>query len=168
MPGRIDLDKRNHLIRSHALDLFDDEEGHEEAADEAGTHGDAAGTPTVPVVEFFDGNNDPDTIGNGAAREIGFEKFRNTLVGIRTRPDVADVRVEIIEWPNPLHRGDDDMWPLAETVYIWTTASLQEVGRWLEPLKPDGVWERDPNEIGRGPGAAPLANGMRVYGAMWD
>lgn len=156
--SRIDLEKRNRLLRKYAPDLFDED------AEPA----ESEGVVTIGIREFFDGNDDPGTIGNGRADELGLDLFKSTLLGLLDRPDVADVRVDVVEWPNPLHEGDDDMWPLAETVYVWTSASVEQVQRWLAPLAPDGLWERPLAEIGRGPDAAPLPPGMRVFGAMWD
>jgi hypothetical protein len=81
---------------------------------------------TVDVAEFFDGNGDrasiaPNVVSDGPS----FELFRETLLGIMNRRDVAAVGVEISELPNPDYPGDDDMWLSAERVFIWTTEPLK-------------------------------------------
>lgn len=56
------------------------------------------------------------------------------LKAIALRADVSDVRVQITAF-------DDPEWPLSDTVYIMTSASLDEVASWFpEELKPDETW----------------------------
>lgn len=82
--------------------------------------------PLVTLEEFFDGNGD-DASFQGAA----IETARLALEGLRRRPEVADVRLGITQWDGP------STWPLAEYVYVVTTAKAAEV---RQMLKEAGVW----------------------------
>lgn len=125
---------------------------------------------TVSIEEFFDGNNDAESIApnlDATAPHPGLGGIRSTLREIRSRPEVVDVRIAIHEWPNPQVPDDDGMWPAAEHVYVWTTASQSDVERWVRPLRSDGVAECPSTEALCGPEVT-LPPGVRLSRVTWD
>ena len=118
--------------------------------------------PVVSVEDFFEGNEDLDSIGCNLIDHPGIPKFYEVLKGIRAKDNVQDVLIEISEI-------DEEFldWPFSETVYILTSASKEEVGKWMEPLQPDEIFEGW--GFKKAPSAAPkLRNGMKVLGVWWD
>ena len=72
------------------------------------------GEVTVTLEDFFDGNRDPHSVATnlvGTPRYPGLERVRDTLLKIRRRRDVLDVRLSITEIPTPEVPEDDDLWP---------------------------------------------------------
>lgn len=126
--------------------------------------------PTVDVAEFFDGNGDRGSIAPNIIGSEGgpsFELFRDTLLDIAGRRDVAAVGVEIGELPNTERPADDDMWLAAERVFIWTTEPLKAVRGWVKPLRPDAVARGDLKAVAAPDGAAIPAK-AKVYEVFWD
>jgi hypothetical protein len=125
---------------------------------------------TVSVDEFFDGNNDPQSIApnlDATTRHPGLAGIRGMLQDIRSRPEVVDVRIAIHEWPNPQMPEDDGLWPAAEFVYVWTTAPKSDVERWVKPLRSDEVAECAITEASIDPEVT-LPPGVRLYRVSWD
>lgn len=119
--------------------------------------------PLVSLEDFFEGNNDPGSIGCNlrTSDNPGITGFFHALMGIRNRPNVQDVLVEISEMPE-----DETTWPFSDRIYIITSAEEDEVKSWMDALHPDEVGEGFISGIP--PGAPPLRQGMRVYGVWWD
>ena len=122
--------------------------------------------PVVPLDLFFDGNDDPASIGPNLDPHPGVETFERVLRGIRERDDVSDVAVQIDE----VIPGE---WPYANAVYVVTTASPQDVHRWATELQPDEYVGEDMEVepwLGRGlpPGAPEVPQGHRVVTLFWD
>ena len=116
--------------------------------------------PIVSLEEFFNGNEDPGSIGCNLTGHPGLDRFYAGLKAIRARPDVQDVFVAIHEI------GEDTVWPFSECVYILTSARTGEVAKWMEPLKPSEIsegwlYQQPPN-------APELKAGMRVVSCWWD
>lgn len=118
-------------------------------------------TPLLTLEEFFDGNDDPGSIwcnlplGPDAEPH---ELARTVLEGIRSRPDVADVRVAVADVDQP-------EWPYASTVLIVTDAAPEEVGSWFsEDTAPDVVDQLD-DRSDLEPGMLPDAPVVRCW---WD
>jgi hypothetical protein len=125
---------------------------------------------TVSIEDFFDGNTDAASIATnlyGTPSHPGLAVIRDTLMAIRARPEVTDVRIEILEWPNPLNPRDNDMWPAAEAVHIWTTAPLEQVEQWVDPLRPDGIGIEDHEGVVEPPGSMP-SPAVHRYRIGWD
>ena len=116
--------------------------------------------PIVSLEEFFDGNEDPGSIGCNLTKHPGLDRFYAELKAIRERPDVQDVFVAI-------HEIDQDTtWPFSECVYILTSARPQEVAAWVKPLQPSEVSEGW--LYGQPPKAPKLKDGMQVISCWWD
>src|SRR3954453_1549975 len=67
--------------------------------------------PIVPIDRFFDGNDDPGSIGCNLIEHPGINQFREVLVGLTQRADVEAVYAQIAE----LDPGEDS-WPFTDTV----------------------------------------------------
>jgi hypothetical protein len=81
--------------------------------------------PLLTLEEFFDGN---DVVGciccNLLPTPTPAEVFEN-LKGIRARPDVADVRVQVTMFDSP-------DWPFSDTVWVMSSAAPDAVKSWFE------------------------------------
>ena len=117
--------------------------------------------PVVSLEVFFEGNDDPASIGCNLPEHPGVPTFYAVLRSIRERPDVQDVLVAITE-----DMGDDD-WPFSDCIYVLTRASVKDVEKWAAALEPDP----DPAE-GYFPGppkrAPTLLPEHRVVTLWWD
>jgi hypothetical protein len=90
--------------------------------------------PLLEVEEFFANNFVVGSIGCNVYPTPEPAQFSDVLKAIALRADVSDVRVQITAF-------DDPEWPFSDTVYIMTSASLDEVASWFpEELKPDETW----------------------------
>jgi hypothetical protein len=119
--------------------------------------------PVVSLEDFFEGNEDPGSIGCNLLDHPGVQRFYDHLRMIRSRPDVQDVLIEITEVDE---ESSWEPWPFSERVYILTEASAKEVLEWMALLQPDEI---ETGYIqGKPPAAPELAEGMRVYGLWWD
>lgn len=92
--------------------------------------------PLVTLEEFFEGNDDAASIGYNLPHPPEPSEFYKFLLGLRTKRDVSDIRVQVQDLEDP------DGWPSSDTIWIITTASAQEVRSWFpERLAPDDVFE---------------------------
>jgi hypothetical protein len=122
--------------------------------------------PVVSLDLFFDGNDDPASIGPNLDPNPGVRTFERVLRGIRERPDVADVVLQIDEVM-------ENEWPYAQAAYVITTASAQDVHEWAAELQPDELVEDEdeiPPWLGRPtpPGAPEVPDGHKVVTLFWD
>jgi hypothetical protein len=119
------------------------------------------GEAVVSLDDFFVGNDDRGSIGcNLGDQQPAISTFYDTLRAIRSKPEVQDVLVRIYEYDSP------DAWPYTDTVYIITSATLEDVQRWVAPLKPDEVYAEW--MYGAPPKAPSLRAGMIPYSVWWD
>jgi hypothetical protein len=88
--------------------------------------------PVVSLELFFDGNDDPGSIGCNLPDHPGLADFYSVLRSIRDRPEVDGVWVGISELMGP------NEWPFSDHVYVVGTAPAHEVARWAALLQPDG------------------------------
>ena len=88
----------------------------------------------IPIQRFFDGNDDPGSIGCNLLDHPGFEEFRNLLTGLLRRRDVQAVYALIAD-PDP----GPDFWPFADTVLVVGPISPDFLGLILSPLEPDEI-----------------------------
>lgn len=125
--------------------------------------------PLVTLEAFFEGNDD-----GGSFQAAPIEEARTALQSIRGRADVADVRLGVTQWEG------EGTWPLAEYVYIVTSASRDEARGWLRKAglhasEVGALGEAHPDVDESQPGAGhrpaePLEvpSGMRVVWAWVD
>jgi len=88
----------------------------------------------VPIAEYFDGNDDPASIGCNLAEHPGVEAFRSMFAELAKRPDVAAIYAQIAE----LEPGEEH-WPFTDTIFVVGTIKLTELAKLLKPLAPDEV-----------------------------
>lgn len=122
---------------------------------------------TVNIDEFFDGNNDPSSIATnltGTPCHPGIAHAREVLFRVRERNEVADVRLSIFKIPNPAV-PEDDYWPSAHAVYVWTNASRAEVTSWLASLNFDVIEEVSLDAVHGVERSLPVDT--RLYQARW-
>jgi hypothetical protein len=119
------------------------------------------GDIVVTLEDFFVGNADRGSIGcNLGKSQPAISTFYEVLSAIRAREDVQDVLVRICEFNEP------GRWPYGDTIYILTSASLDDVQNWVRPLRPDEVnpeWMYGPP-----PKAPALEPQMKPYSVWWD
>ncbi len=123
--------------------------------------------PVVALEEYFAGNTDESSI---APNQFGYgrpslaemwARFRE----IQQKPNVQAVLVGIHDdWVEA--KTEPDVWPAAENVHIYTSASSEEVERWIEGLEADGAVEGWP--YGMHPAAPKLDPGFEVFSVCWD
>ncbi len=125
-------------------------------------HPDADGTPTplLTLPEFFDGNTVDGSIGCNLTPIPTPAEFRDVLEPVLARDDVADVRVQITMF-------DEPEWPFSDTVYVLTSASLDDVQGWFpEGLEPGDVREGWDDDMSFEPVEVP--SGTRPVACWWD
>jgi hypothetical protein len=95
--------------------------------------------PLVTLEEFFEGNDDSGSaaIGCNLMPPLHPRFFYEKLKEIRSRPDVEDALVEIIE----VEEQDLSMWPFSDRVDVFTKAPKDQVAAWGAALRPDTVDE---------------------------
>ena len=128
---------------------------------------DSESPPVVTLDEYFIGNTDEDSIapnqvgyGRPALAEL-YTRFRE----IQEKPSVQAVLVGIHgDWTEALKCTD--VWPAAENLHIYTTASAREVEAWVEGLAADGVIKGWP--YGAHPSAPTPRPGYKVFTVCWD
>ncbi|MFI5711170.1 hypothetical protein [Kribbella sp. NPDC051620] len=103
---------------------------HAEIARQGGYDDGAGAEPVVSLELFFDGNEDPASIGCNLPDHPGPARFYEVLSAIRDRPEVDSVWVGVSEVTGP------DDWPFSDHVYVVTTVSPFEVASWAVPLSP--------------------------------
>lgn len=92
--------------------------------------------PLVTLGEFFEGNNDPASIGYNLSDSPSPPELYQLLQTIAKRPEVRDVRIEVKDLEDP------NGWPSTDTIWVITTASPEELRSWLpNPVAPDEVFE---------------------------
>ena len=118
--------------------------------------------PLVTLEEFFLGNDDYGSIGCNLSPMLGPQFFYDKLTSIRSQPNVEDVLVEV----NEIEEEDPAMWPFSDRVYLFTTATREDVAHWTAALRPDTVEQSYAQ--GRPDSAPELKAGYRCYGLWWD
>jgi hypothetical protein len=118
--------------------------------------------PLVTLEEFFEGNDDPGSIGYNLPDPPAPREFYELLLAIRNRPGVSDVRIEVKDLEDP------DGWPSTDTLWIITTATPQEIRSWFpQRFAPDEVidgFEGSPSAVE----TYAIPKGMRAVGIWYD
>jgi hypothetical protein len=118
--------------------------------------------PVVSLEDFFTGNDDLGSMGCNLSEHPGLPKFYSVLRAIRERPEVQGVLVII----NEVIEEDTSMWPFSDRVYVFTSATTDQLREWSAELQPDEINE---GFVGGPPSASPpLKEGMKVLSLWWD
>ncbi len=116
--------------------------------------------PLLTLEEFFEGNQAIGSICPNCIPTPEPAIVYGALRRIRSRPDVADIRVEITAFDTP-------EWPFSDTVWIITSAAPDVVRTWFdESFAPDTCEEGWGSHRPREPIATPA--GMRPIHCWWD
>ena len=114
----------------------------------------------IPIEKFFDGNDDPASIGCNLSSHPGIERFREILQGLVTRSDIAAVYARISEVdPGP------GSWPFTDTILIVGTISPEELRDLLIELEPDEI--APAADFGVAPSIG-QKHGLPALAAWWD
>jgi hypothetical protein len=116
--------------------------------------------PVVSITQFFDGNDDPGSIGCNLPDHPGMDVFREVLTGLLQRPDVEGVYAQIAE----VDPGDDS-WPFADTVLVVGKIVPDALQAALASLEPDDVWLGDESHV---PLSVRLMHNAPTLVAWWD
>ena len=112
----------------------------------------------VSIREFFDGNDDPGSIGCNLMEHPGIESFSAVLTGLLNRKDVDAVYAQIAELdPGP------DSWPFTDTILVVGSISDGDLSQILKPLEPDEV-----GPIDTAPEFIVQRHQSPVLSAWWD
>jgi hypothetical protein len=114
----------------------------------------------LPIAEFFDGNDDPGSIGCNLHPHPGISVFRDVLTGLLRRPDVEAVYAQISE----LDPGEKS-WPFSDKVLVAGEISAADLRSAVKSLQPDEVG--DANDFGVSP-TITEKHGMPVLVVWWD
>ena len=114
----------------------------------------------VPIDRFFDGNDDPGSIGCNLTDHPGVETFRDILVGLVGRDDVEAVYARIAE----LDPGAG-CWAFTDTIYVVGEIPAADLQRLLAPLQPDEVGLAEPGDL---PPMSADRNPSQIFCAWWD
>jgi len=114
----------------------------------------------VPIDRFFDGNDDEGSIGCNLVPHPGIGLFRETLLGLLQRPDVAAVYALITELD-----PSDDAWPFSDTVVVTGTLTSEALKAAIAALQPDEVGPADPDALGTSLSHADRSSALVAW---WD
>jgi hypothetical protein len=114
----------------------------------------------VTAERFFDGNDDPGSIGCNLDEHPGVDAFRDVFAGLLRRPDVQAVYAQISE-PDP----GDGSWPFTDTVLVVGTIPADELREAVSALQPDEVG--DAGQFGISPAIA-KRHDSPVLVVWWD
>ncbi len=116
--------------------------------------------PLLTLAEFFEGNEVTGSIGCNLTPTPEPAEFYDLLQRIASRPDVADVRVQVTMFDVP-------EWPFSDTVWVITRATAQEVAQWFaEDVRPDECWQGWTEGVKFAPYQVP--KGMQPVACWWD
>lgn len=118
------------------------------------------GPPTVEIAGFFDGNDDPGSIGCNLSPHPGVDNFRKVLTALLTRPDIRAVYAQISE----LDPGQG-CWPFSDTVLVAGMISVDQLRAAVEVLQPDEVGAAE--QFGVSPSIGERL-GCPVLAIWWD
>ena len=97
----------------------------------------------VSVDRFFDGNDDPGSIGCNLSPHPGVAAFRDVLTALARRPDVRSVHLVISE----VDPGDE-YWPFADVVLVAGEIPETALRLALKGLRPDEVGPAEEGHFG--------------------
>ena len=114
----------------------------------------------VSAERFFDGNDDPGSIGCNLMEHPGVDTFRDVLTGLLRRPDIQAVYAQISEFD-----PGEGCWPFTDTVLVVGSIPAEELRDVVSALKPDEIAPVE--DFGVSPSIAER-HGSPVLAVWWD
>jgi hypothetical protein len=123
--------------------------------------------PIVSLDEYFIGNEQEDSI---APNQWGYGRppirdIYACLKALEARSDVQGVFVGLHQdWAEAL--TDNELWPVAENIHIYSSASQDVADGWIEGFETDDIGPGWP--YGKHAAAPDPISGYHVYTVYWD
>ena len=127
------------------------------------SRGGDTGQVAVTVDEFFDGNDDTQSIAAHATHQPSLTTIRRVLEGLRAHPAVHDVYLEVEQLKFPQY--PDGSWPYANNVAVVARLGAHELDELAVEAAPDPANEVDAEAIFPGHEVPP---GYRHFEMGWD
>jgi hypothetical protein len=114
---------------------------------------------------YFDGYEDEQcSICANSGDGISTARFFERLRAVGARPEVAGVFIRFCEYADAEEFGDS--WIGSDSVYLLTTAALDDVQDWFADFEVSEVWEE--KETAQFEGLPPVPEGFRLIAVWWD
>ena len=115
--------------------------------------------------DYFDGNDESCCIilanNTNLNSSADFERF---LRQIKNRQDVSDIFIRFCSCDDAL--DDANTWINSDTVFVVTSASVDEVGKWFESMEASSVDEEI--DLTKFSNLPPIQNGHKLIAVWWD
>lgn len=116
--------------------------------------------PVVTLEEFFEGNEDPASIGYNLNDTYTPQEFYGFFRKLRDLPDVSNVLIEVKDLE------DEEGWPSTDTIWFVTSLSEAALARHFEErIRPD-EWRTYPPDYPMEPIRCPV--GTHAIAAWYD
>jgi hypothetical protein len=114
---------------------------------------------------YFDGYDDPHcTICANNSKPISTSQFYKRLQEIQKRPDVSAIFVRFHDFSDA--EECEDFWISSDSVYVTTTAKLENVREWFSDFQISDAWiEKDYSKF---IGLPSITNGTNLIAVWWD
>ena len=118
----------------------------------------------VPLIRFFDGNDDEGSIGCNLSPHPGIAKFYKILQQLRSMDGVSGV------WVIAKQHDWKPGWPHSDEIIINTSLTAESVGKILAPLSADEIYEFSEPILNNDIEGSSLKQkeGEKQLGAWWD
>lgn len=119
----------------------------------------------LPPSLYFDGYDEPEcTIAANNIEPISTSRFLSRLQEIQQRPDVSAVFIRFYDYDDA--EQSEDCWINSDSIYLVTTASLQDVKEWFRDFEVTDVWAE--GDCSRFIGLPGISDGSRLVAVWWD
>lgn len=119
----------------------------------------------LPPDLYFDGYDEPHcTICANNSEDISTSRFAARLREIQQRPGVSGVFVRFYDYNDA--ESFADSWIGSDSIYVVTTAGIEDVREWFSDFEVSDVWaEDDPAKF---IGLPKISDGSRLIAVWWD
>ena len=114
----------------------------------------------MSIEQFFDGNDDPASIGCNLSNHPGIDLFREIFLGIAQRADVESVYAQIAEL-----EPDERYWPFTDTIWVAGEITMEDLKQTVALLDQDDV---GPGDLMGAPQELLWKYSNRLLGVWWD